>query len=98
MKLLESVTMMDIKEHYKVWSINVWEKKTGFWVIASVNKQLAKELHQPVIKKFKRIKVNARFEDTIWSSCLAEMESLSSKKEKLNIVMYDRRSHYICMG
>ena len=45
MKLLESVTMMDIKEHYKVWSINVWEKKTGFWVIASVNKQLAKELH-----------------------------------------------------
>ena len=39
------------------------DKKTGSRV--SVNGQLAQELHKPVIKKFKRRKVYARFEDNI---------------------------------
>ena len=33
---------------------------------ASVNEQLAEELHKPVTKKFKRRKVYARFKDSIW--------------------------------
>ena len=32
---------------------------------ASVNEQLAEELHKPVTRKFKR-KVYARFKDSIW--------------------------------
>ena len=40
----------------------------------SVNEQLAEELHKPVIKKFKRRKVYARFKDNIWVADLAEME------------------------
>ena len=36
-----------------------FDKKTGSEV--SVNEQLAKELHKPVIKNFKRTKVYARF-------------------------------------
>ena len=47
----------------------------------SVNEQLAKELYKPVIKKFKRRKVYARFKDNIWATDLAEMESLSSKNK-----------------
>ena len=52
-----------------------FEKKTGSGI--SVNEQLAKELHTPVIKKFKRRKVYARFNDNLWAADLAEMESLS---------------------
>ena len=45
-----------------------------------VEEQLAEELHKPVIKKFKKRKVYARFKDNIWAADLAEMESLSPKK------------------
>ena len=54
------------------------DTKTGYGV--SANEQLAEELYKPVIKKFKRRKVCARFKDNIWAADLAEMESLSSKK------------------
>ena len=40
-----------------------------------VNEQLAEELHEPVIKKFKRQKVYARFKDNIWATDSAEMRS-----------------------
>ena len=41
---------------------------------------LAQELHKPVIKKFKRRKMYARFKDNIWAANLAERASLYSKK------------------
>ena len=49
----------------------------------SVNKQLAAELHKPVIKKFKKRKVYVKFKDNIWAPDLAEMESLSSKNKNV---------------
>ena len=56
----------------------LFDKKTGLG--ASVNEHhLALELYKPVIKKFKRRKVYARFKDTIWAADLAEMGSLFSK-------------------
>ena len=42
-------------------------------MVVSVN-ELAEELHKPVIKKFKRRKVSARFKDNIEAADLAEME------------------------
>ena len=45
---------------------------------SSVNEKLAQELHKPVIKKFKRTKMYARFKADIWAADLAEMGSLSS--------------------
>ena len=42
-------------------SMVFFNKKTGSG--ARVNEQLAKELHKPVIKKFKRRKVYARFKE-----------------------------------
>ena len=50
----------------------LFDKKTGSGI--SVNEQLAEELHKPVITKFKRRKVYARFKDNIWAADLAETE------------------------
>ena len=36
----------------------------------SVNKQSTEELHKPIIKKFKRQKVYARFKDNTWATDL----------------------------
>ena len=55
------------------------EKKTGSGV--GVNKQLAEELHKPVIKNFKR--VYARFKNNICAADLAEMEGLASKNKNV---------------
>ena len=53
----------------------------------SVSEQLAEELHKPVIKKFKRRKVYARFKDNIWTADLVEMESLSSKNKNVRYLL-----------
>ena len=58
-----------------------FDKKTGWG--ASLNEKLAEELHEPVIKKFKRRKVYARFQDNIWAADLAAMVSLSSKNKNV---------------
>ena len=54
-------------------------KTTGSAV--SVNEKLVEELHKPVIEKFKRRKVYARFKENIWARDLAEMESFYSKNK-----------------
>ena len=73
---------------------NIFDKKTGSGV--SANKQIAEELHKPVIKKFKRRKVYPRFKDNIWAADLTEMESLSSKNKNVKYVLCHRR--FLCMG
>ena len=47
--------------------------------------KLVQELRKPVVRKFKRRKVYARFEDNISAADLAEIGSLSSKVEVSNI-------------
>ena len=42
----------------------------------SVNEQLAEKLYKPVIKKFKRRKIYARFKNNNWAGDLAETGSL----------------------
>ena len=73
--------MVDIKDDSQIWSTGFLtkkkEKKKNTGSGASGNKELAKELHRPVIKKSKR-RVYPRFEDNIWAADLAEMGSLSS--------------------
>ena len=44
----------------------------------SANEVQAQELQEPVVKKFKRRKVYARFKDHIWAAVMVEMGSLSS--------------------
>ena len=59
-----------------------FDKKTGLGVKASVNEELAQELHKAVIKKFKWRRVYARFKDNIWDTDLTEMGLLSSNQGK----------------
>ena len=59
----------------------IFDRKTGSGV--SVSEQLAEELHKPVIKRFKRTKVYARFKDNTWPADLAEMGSLPSKNKNV---------------
>ena len=58
-----------------------FNRKTGSG--ASLNEQLAKELHNSVIKNFKRRKIYAKFRDNIWAADLAEMKSLPSKNKNV---------------
>ena len=62
-----------------------FENKTGSEM--SVNEQLAEELHKPVIKKFKRRKVYAKFEDNIWAADLAEVSSNNKNVKHLLCVI-----------
>ena len=56
---------MDIKENQQVWSISfLEERRIGITkekgkrkTKASVNEELAQELHKPVVTKFKRMRV-----------------------------------------
>ena len=41
------------------------------------NKQLARELHKPIIRKFKKRKVCSGFRDNIWGADLADMQLIS---------------------
>ena len=58
-----------------------YDKKTRSGM--SVNEQLAKELHKPLIKKFKRRKVYVRFKDNIWGVDLAKMGSLAFRNKNI---------------
>ena len=42
-----------------------------------LNKELAKELHKPIIKKFKKRKVQSPFRDNIWGTDLADIQLIS---------------------
>ena len=60
-----------------------FECKTG----VSVKEELAEQLHQPVVKKFKKKKVYPRFKDNILAADLAGMGSLSSKTQNVEYVL-----------
>ena len=63
----------------------VFEKKTESGKI--VNEQLDEGLHKPVIKKFKRRKVYARFKDNIWAEDLVEMRSCISQNKNVKYLL-----------
>ena len=54
------------------------KKSRGSEITNDSNYQLANELHRPIIKKFKKRKVNSSFKDNIWGVDLADMQSLSN--------------------
>ena len=57
---------------------NIFDKKTSGIKNENIsNKQLAEELHKPVISKFNKRKVHSLFIDKIWGADLAEMQLIS---------------------
>ena len=66
--------MMDIKEVLLQWFKTSLIKKLLVAVLRIENipdQQLAKELHKPIIRKFKKRKVQSPFIDNIWGSDFA---------------------------
>ena len=58
----------------------VFDKKVSGGAIknkVTSNKELAEELHKPIIKKFEKWKVYSSFIDNIWSADLADMQLIS---------------------
>ena len=64
----------------------VFDRQT--WSAVSADEQLAEKLHEPVTKKFRRRKVYARFKGNIWSTDLAEVESLCFKNKNVKYLLY----------
>ena len=57
-----------------------FDKKTkgsGFNIDVKHNDQLAKALHKPIIRNFKKGTVYSRFKHNIWGADLADMELIS---------------------
>ena len=52
------------------------------------NLQLAKELHKPIIRNFKKRTVYSGFKDNIWGADLADMQSLSKYNKGIMYLLY----------
>ena len=81
---------MHIKEDWLLCFINFFDKKAAGSGITSIpqNKQLAEELHKPIIKKFKNRKVYSSFKDNIWGANLADMQLISK---------FSKRFRFFCV-
>ena len=64
------------------------------------NLQLAKELHKPIIRKFKKRKVYSGFKDNMWGADLADMQLISkfNKGFRFFLCVIDIFSKYTCVG
>ena len=51
------------------------------------NKELAKELHKPFIRKFDKRKVHSAFIDNIWGGDLADMQLISKFNNGFNCLL-----------
>ena len=62
--------MMDINVDLLQWSVNFFYKKSPDSGIKNENisnKDLAEELHKPIIRNFNRRKIHSPFIDNIWA-------------------------------
>ena len=48
------------------------------------NEELARELHKPIIRKLKKIKLYSAFKDNIWGVNLADMQLISKFNKDLD--------------
>ena len=67
-----------------------FDKKTSGCGIKNKNisdKELAKELHKPIISKFNKKKVQSPFTDNIWVTELADMQLLSKFNKRFNFLL-----------
>ena len=100
--LLKILNMMDINVDLLQWSIYFSIKKTSGSGIKNVNisnKELAEELHKPIIRKLKRRKVRSTFTDNIWGADLADMQLISKFNKGFRFLLYviDIFRKYACV-
>ena len=66
-----------------------FDKKTSGGGIKSMphNEQLTKELHKPIIRKFKNRKVYSIFKNHIWGADLADVQSISKSNKGFKFLL-----------
>ena len=52
------------------------------------NQQLEKELHEPIIRKFRKRKVYSSVKDNIWGADLADMQLISKDNKGIRYLFY----------
>ena len=52
------------------------------------NKELAEELHKPIIRRFSKRKVHSPFIDNDWSADLADMKLISKFNKRFRFLLY----------
>ena len=62
-------------------------KGSGVNIPLEFNEQLAKELHKPIIRKFKKRKVYSGFKDNIWGADLADMQLISKFNKEFRFLL-----------
>ena len=74
-------------------------KDSGVNVEVKLNEQLAKELHKPIIRNFRKRTVYSGFKDNIWSADLADVQLISkfNKGFKFLLCVIDIFSKYACV-
>ena len=73
------------------WFINFFDKKSSRGTVEKENisnKELAEELHKPIIRKFNKRKVHAPFIDNIWGADLTDMQLRSKFNKGIRFVFY----------
>ena len=81
---------MDIKAVSLLWFISfLIQKSSGSGVNNKIKQyqQLENELHQPIIKKFKRRKVYSLFKDNIWGVNLADMQLICKLNKVIRLLL-----------
>ena len=92
--------MIDINMDLLQWSIYIFfDKKTSGSGIKNENisnKELAEEIHKPIIRKFNKRKVQSPFIDNIWVADLANMQLISkfNKGSRFLLCIIDNYSKY----
>ena len=66
---------------------NKKSKGSGVNIPLELNEQLAKELHKPIIRKFKKGKVYSGFKDNIWGADLADMQLISKFNKEFRFLL-----------
>ena len=65
-----------------------FERKTSRSNIKNIsNKELAEELHKPIIRKVNKRKVHSSFTDNIWGADLANMQLISKFNKGIRILL-----------
>ena len=65
-----------------------FERKTSGSDIKNIsNKELAEELHKPIIRKVNKRKVHSSFTDNIWGADLANMQLISKFNKGIRILL-----------
>ena len=74
-------------------------KDSGVNVEVKLNEQLAKELHKPIIRHFRKRTGYSGFKDNIWSADLADVQLISkfNKGFKFLLCVIDIFSKYACV-